>query len=110
MMGTDPKKSVTNSYGQCWDMKNLFITDGATLVLQRRQESDAHHHGAGVALGGSHAGPHEEEGTVTGPTNHHQVDDAAAAAVQSLQLHAGDAAARDVAAGPGRAMAPIRTW
>jgi choline dehydrogenase-like flavoprotein len=22
---------VTNSYGQCWDMKNLFITDGATL-------------------------------------------------------------------------------
>jgi choline dehydrogenase-like flavoprotein len=31
MMGADPKKSVTNSYGQCWDMKNLFITDGATL-------------------------------------------------------------------------------
>ena len=31
MMGNDPKKSVTNSFGQCWDMKNLFITDGATL-------------------------------------------------------------------------------
>ena len=31
MMGSDPKKSVTNSFGQCWDMKNLFITDGATL-------------------------------------------------------------------------------
>ena len=31
MMGTDPKKSVTNSFGQCWDMKNLFLTDGATL-------------------------------------------------------------------------------
>jgi choline dehydrogenase-like flavoprotein len=31
IMGTDAKKSVTNSYGQCWDMKNLFITDGATL-------------------------------------------------------------------------------
>ena len=31
MMGDDPKKSVTNSFGQCWDMKNLFITDGATL-------------------------------------------------------------------------------
>src|SRR5690349_756939 len=31
MMGTDPKKSVTNSFGQCWDVKNLFITDGATL-------------------------------------------------------------------------------
>ena len=31
IMGSDPKKSVTNSYGQCWDMKNLFITDGAIL-------------------------------------------------------------------------------
>jgi choline dehydrogenase-like flavoprotein len=31
IMGTDPKTSVTNSYGQCWDVKNLFITDGATL-------------------------------------------------------------------------------
>jgi choline dehydrogenase-like flavoprotein len=31
IMGSDPTKSVTNSYGQCWDMKNLFITDGATL-------------------------------------------------------------------------------
>jgi len=31
IMGTDAKSSVTNSYGQCWDMKNLFITDGATL-------------------------------------------------------------------------------
>jgi choline dehydrogenase-like flavoprotein len=31
IMGTDPQRSVTDSYGQCWDMKNLFITDGATL-------------------------------------------------------------------------------
>jgi choline dehydrogenase-like flavoprotein len=31
MMGNDPKKSVTNSFGQSWEMKNLFITDGATL-------------------------------------------------------------------------------
>ncbi len=31
MMGSDPKKSVTNSFGQSWDVKNLFITDGATL-------------------------------------------------------------------------------
>ena len=31
IMGNDPKTSVTNSFGQCWDMKNLFITDGATL-------------------------------------------------------------------------------
>jgi choline dehydrogenase-like flavoprotein len=31
IMGDDAARSVTNSYGQCWDMKNLFITDGATL-------------------------------------------------------------------------------
>jgi choline dehydrogenase-like flavoprotein len=31
MMGDDRTKSVTNSFGQTWDMKNLFITDGATL-------------------------------------------------------------------------------
>jgi choline dehydrogenase-like flavoprotein len=31
MMGDNPAKSVTNSFGQTWEMKNLFITDGATL-------------------------------------------------------------------------------
>jgi choline dehydrogenase-like flavoprotein len=31
MMGNDPAKSVTNSFGRSWEMKNLFITDGATL-------------------------------------------------------------------------------
>ena len=31
IMGDDPAKSVTNSFGQSWEMKNLFITDGATL-------------------------------------------------------------------------------
>jgi choline dehydrogenase-like flavoprotein len=31
IMGSDAKTSVTNSFGQCWDVKNLFITDGATL-------------------------------------------------------------------------------
>jgi choline dehydrogenase-like flavoprotein len=29
IMGTDPKKSVTNQWMQSWDVKNLFITDGA---------------------------------------------------------------------------------
>ena len=28
-MGADPTKSVTNSFGQTWDVKNLFLTDGA---------------------------------------------------------------------------------
>jgi choline dehydrogenase-like flavoprotein len=29
IMGKDPKKSVTNQWMQSWDVKNLFITDGA---------------------------------------------------------------------------------
>lgn len=28
-MGTDPRDSVVNSYGQCWDAMNVFVTDGA---------------------------------------------------------------------------------
>ena len=30
-MGTNPKKSVTNSYGQLWDVPNVFLCDGAVL-------------------------------------------------------------------------------
>lgn len=29
IMGGDPAKSVTNSWGQTWDVKNVFLTDGA---------------------------------------------------------------------------------
>jgi choline dehydrogenase-like flavoprotein len=29
IMGSDPKKSVTNPWGQLWDAKNVFLTDGA---------------------------------------------------------------------------------
>jgi choline dehydrogenase-like flavoprotein len=29
IMGGDAKKSVTNQYGQTWDVKNVFVTDGA---------------------------------------------------------------------------------
>ena len=29
IMGSDPKTSVTNGWCQTWDVKNLFITDGA---------------------------------------------------------------------------------
>ncbi len=31
IMGADPKQSVTNRWGQTWDVKNLFITDGAVF-------------------------------------------------------------------------------
>ena len=29
IMGSDPRKSVTNQWCQTWDVKNLFLTDGA---------------------------------------------------------------------------------
>jgi len=28
-MGNDPHTSVLNRFGQCWDAKNVFVTDGA---------------------------------------------------------------------------------
>lgn len=31
-MGNDPKKSVLNKFNQAWDVKNLFVTDGACYV------------------------------------------------------------------------------
>ncbi|MCC6316530.1 MAG: GMC family oxidoreductase [Gemmatimonadaceae bacterium] len=31
-MGTDPKTSVLNAWCQSWDVKNLFVTDGAPFV------------------------------------------------------------------------------
>jgi choline dehydrogenase-like flavoprotein len=31
IMGSDPKRSVTNRWGQAWDVENLFITDGAVF-------------------------------------------------------------------------------
>ncbi|MDX2034645.1 MAG: GMC family oxidoreductase [Blastocatellia bacterium] len=30
-MGSDPKTSVLNSFNQSWDVKNLFVTDGAAF-------------------------------------------------------------------------------
>lgn len=31
-MGEDPKSSTLNSYGQCWDVPNVFVADGAAFV------------------------------------------------------------------------------
>jgi choline dehydrogenase-like flavoprotein len=31
-MGDDPAMSVTNQYGQCWDIDNLFVTDGGVFA------------------------------------------------------------------------------
>ena len=33
-MGDDPKKSVLNKFNQSWDVKNLFVVDGACFVSQ----------------------------------------------------------------------------
>ena len=31
IMGSDAKNSVTNGWGQAWDVENLFVTDGAVF-------------------------------------------------------------------------------
>jgi choline dehydrogenase-like flavoprotein len=36
-MGNDPKSSVTNSYGQTHDVRNLFIADGSIFVSAANQ-------------------------------------------------------------------------
>ena len=36
-MGADPKKSVLNKFNQAWDVKNLFVTDGACYVSSANQ-------------------------------------------------------------------------
>ena len=33
-MGADPKTSVLNKWNQSWDVKNVFVTDGACFVSQ----------------------------------------------------------------------------
>jgi choline dehydrogenase-like flavoprotein len=33
-MGVDPKSSVLNKWNQSWDVKNVFVTDGACFVSQ----------------------------------------------------------------------------
>ena len=33
-MGTDPKKSVVNGFGQVHDVRNVFVTDGSVFVTQ----------------------------------------------------------------------------
>jgi choline dehydrogenase-like flavoprotein len=32
IMGDDPKTSVCNEFNQTWDVKNLFLTDGAPFA------------------------------------------------------------------------------
>ena len=31
-MGDDPKTSVTNRWGQCWDVDNVFVMDGGVFA------------------------------------------------------------------------------
>jgi len=32
IMGADPRSSVVNSWGQTWDVPNLFVADGAVFA------------------------------------------------------------------------------
>ena len=48
-MGNDPKTSALNKYCQSHDVKNLFVSDGASVRQQSGQESHAHHLRPGMA-------------------------------------------------------------
>ena len=64
IMGADPKTSVTDRWCQTWDVNNLFITDGAVVRVQRRQEPDADDHGAGLAHLRPHPGAYAQQGAL----------------------------------------------
>jgi choline dehydrogenase-like flavoprotein len=36
-MGSDPKTSVLNAHNQMWDVKNVFVTDGACMTSTANQ-------------------------------------------------------------------------
>ena len=38
-MGADPRDSVLNQFNQCWDVPNLFVTDGACFVSSGYQNT-----------------------------------------------------------------------
>jgi choline dehydrogenase-like flavoprotein len=40
-MGSDPKRSVVNPFGQTHDVKNLFVVDGSNFVTSARQQPTA---------------------------------------------------------------------
>lgn len=40
-MGSDPRRSVVNSYGRAHDVPNLFIVDGSNFVTSARQQPTA---------------------------------------------------------------------
>ena len=49
-MGRDAKSSVVDSFCRTWDVRNLFVADGACFVSQGRPEPDAHDDGRRVTL------------------------------------------------------------
>ena len=58
-MGNDPKTSVTNSFGQTHDVKNLFVVDGSIFVSASCQNPDVDDHGALLARHGLRQGRDE---------------------------------------------------
>ena len=38
-MGDDPRNSVLNEFNQCWDVPNVFVTDGACFVSSGHQST-----------------------------------------------------------------------
>ena len=63
-MGDDPKTSVTNSFGQTHDIKNLFVVDGGDLRVGELPEPHVDDHGALLARHGLREGRDEARQSV----------------------------------------------
>ena len=60
-----PKNSVVNQWGQTWDVKNLFITDGAPFPSNADKNPTLTIMALAWRALGLHAGGNEAEGAVT---------------------------------------------
>ena len=60
-MGSDPKTSVVNRYGQSWDVPNLFVIGSSTFPTHERLQPDAHDPGARLYERGRDREPLQEE-------------------------------------------------
>jgi len=55
-MSVTAKDGVLNKWNQAWDVKNLFVTDGACMASNGCQKSVDHLHGAHGARAAAHCG------------------------------------------------------
>ncbi len=74
IMGADRARSVTNQWGQTWDVKNVFVTDGAVFPSNADKNPTLTIMALAWRACGSHPRSHAPQGACDGPPHDDQVD------------------------------------